>query len=170
MVWRVISGLVALTAAGCTVVPLEPVYPDRVSADVARERSFQAIFNRSAEGWVNLTPDLQAVRHVIEPEADEPARHRMVPPPPLDFSRIFSVNELTMADVIRAIEETSPYRFVIDPAFDRSARVSLNDQYNRIDDLLDYLARKTNSSMVLFESSRRILVISAAQQNAGEAK
>lgn len=158
MARRVIP-LIVVALCGCTTIDAIPKYPDRTSADLARERYFEAIFDRPADDWVATAPDLQAIRHIVAAAPMPPAKPRYAEPEPLDFTRIFSRSDMAVGEIMAAIEATSRYRFVVDPAFDASMKVSLNDQYNRIDDVLEYLGRKTGSTMILFESASRILVV-----------
>jgi hypothetical protein len=149
----------SLLAGGCTTVDVDPVYPDRTAADVARERYFEAIFNRPADSWVAVTPDVQAAREAFEPKSAAPVEPRYQLPPALQHSRIFSNAPIPMSEIVNAIEATSSYTFLIGPGYDLAQTVSLNDQFNRIDELVAYLGRETHAAISVFEESRQILVV-----------
>jgi hypothetical protein len=158
----------SLLAGGCTTVNVDPVYPDRTAADVTRERYFEAIFNRPADAWVAVTPDIQAVREAFEPKPAALVEPRYQLPPALQHSRIFSNSPITMSEVINAIEATSSYKFLIGAGYDLTQTVSINDQFNRIDDLVAYLGRETNAAISVFEESRQILVVPLKTSHEGD--
>jgi hypothetical protein len=148
--------LVVLLISIQTIASASPLagHADR---DMLREFYIENILNIKPS-MVTLSSDLRMIRYALN-NSDVEANRIYPPIHKVPLVRIFSDDELTLGNLVKLAGLTSNFEVVIHPNVDQDEKITINQNFNSLIDVAQYLDHVSSAEVGIANESRTIIVM-----------